>query len=463
MPPTRSTQDRSPRFVDRPRVAVLGAGSSGLVTLRALTKRGVSAVGFERGSTVGGLWVHGSDSGHSRAYDSLRINTSVAASELREFPMPREFGDYPTHDVIARYLADYATHFALEPLVRFRTEVVSATETPTGYEIASRSLADGSVRREHFDAVVVATGHHHEPSLPAIVGRLDGPVFHASAYRNPRLPVDFSGKRAVVVGFGNSAVDIACELVERGGARSVHLSTRRGAWVLPRYLLGKPIDGKAKVPLWLPGRLRRRIVTALFVLLHGRMRKFGLPEPDHLIGEAHPTISNELPELVRAGRVSVVPEVVELLGDRVRLADGREVGCDALVYATGYRTSFPFFDEAHVRVENNTVELFERIFHPSHRRLFFVALAQTTGAIFPVAELQADLVARHLTGEYALPDETTMRRAIEEGRRTLAARYVKSPRHTMQLDPELYVRRLARERARGERRAARGQGLSFPG
>ncbi len=462
MSPPRSSRDRPNRPEEPLRVAVIGAGSSGLVTLRALAKRGIAAVGFERGSVVGGLWVRGSDSGHARVYDSLRINTSVAAMELSEFPMPRDCGDYPTHEVIARYFSDYAQRFALDRLVRFRTEVISIQEGEDGYEVASRSLDDGAMRRETFSAVVVATGHHHEPSLPNLPGSFEGPTLHASEYRNPKVPVDFEGRRVLVVGFGNSAVDIASELAERGGARSVHLSTRRGAWVLPRYLLGRPIDGKATIPLWIPGFLRRRIVTSLFTLLHGRMSKFGLPEPDHRIGEAHPTISSELPGLVRAGKISVVGDVAALEPGGVRLADGRFLDVDAIVFATGYRTVFPFLDPDHVRVEDNTVPLFERIFPPEHRRLFFVALAQTTGAIFPIAERQADLIARHLSGEYALPDREEMLEAIEAERRAIARRYVRSPRHTMQIDPEVYTKRIAKELARGQRRATHHRGLSFP-
>ena len=81
---------------------------------------------------------------------------------------------------------------------------------------------------EAYDAVVVANGHHWSPNRPIWPGQLDGPVIHAHDYRTPTDPVDMTGKRVLVVGLGNSAVDIAAELAQRTVTKRLFVSARRG-------------------------------------------------------------------------------------------------------------------------------------------------------------------------------------------------------------------------------------------
>lgn len=447
------------------RTAVVGAGCSGLVTARALLQVGLEPVVFELGSQVGGLWVLDSDSGKSGAYQSLRINTSRPETELAEFPMPLEWGDYPSHERIAEYFARYAEHFDLVRHVRFRTEVQHAEPSSTaGYDLQIRNLDTGAIRSEHFDALVVASGHHHTPRLPVPMppGRYDGATLHAHEYRSPDAPHALRGKDVLVVGYGNSAVDIACELAKASDAR-VTISARRGAWVLPKYLFGRPIDQGTLIPRWLPGKLRRRIVTGAFSLLRGSMRRQGLPTPDHLIGEAHPTLSDELPGLVRSGRIEMRPRIAEFAGREVRFVDGTHDEFSAIVYCTGYDVSFPYLSPAHVDVVDNRLPLYFRMFHPEHRHLFFVGLAQTIGAILPVARAQAAFIAEHLAGRYHLPEKAQIARAIRAETARRERRYVASARHTMQIDPHDYLAALAREGRRGTARARSGQGVAFPG
>lgn len=455
---------RGPREGRRQRVCVIGAGCSGLVSVKALREVGHEAHAFELGSKVGGLWVQDNDSGRSAAYDSLRINTSRSQMQFADYPMPSEYGDYATHRQVAEYFRAYAAHFDLERCIRFRTEVSSATPTASGYSVVSRNLDTGTSSVEHFDAVVVASGHHFAPLFPdpPAPGAFDGLTLHSHAYRNPDRPAQLRGRRVVVVGFGNSAVDIASELALASGPGQVTLSTRRGAWVLPRYLLGRPIDQGRLLPGWLPDRLRRRIATWAFRKIRGSMSDFRLPEPDHLIGEAHPTLSDELPTLVKSGAIQVRPSIRRLRGQSVEFDDGNEVEADAIVYCTGYRVSFPFFAADHVSADDNDLPLFRRVFHPTHRRLFFVGLAQPLGAIMPIADQQARWIADHLAGNYNLPAEGELAHDIARERASLKARYVTSRRHTMQIDPAEYAKSLDAEWGRGRRRAQRHLGQPFP-
>jgi len=378
--------------------------------------------------------------------------------------MPAEYGDYATHQQVAAYFRSYAERFDLVRSVRFRTEVQKATPTQHGYAVEFSRRDTGQAESEHFDALVVASGHHFAPALPDPMppGRFDGVVLHSHAYRNPDSPAALRGKRVVVVGFGNSAVDIATELAQAGGAGNVLLSTRRGAWVLPRYLLGRPIDQGRLLPSFVPAGLRRRIATWAFRQLRGNMSDFDLPEPDHLIGEAHPTLSDDLPELARRGAIGLYPAIQRFDGSTVHFTDGRQADVDAIVYCTGYRVTFPFFAQDHIAAEDNALPLFRRVFHPRHRRVFFVGLAQPLGAIMPIAELQARWIAAHLAGQYNLPAAHELASDVTREQDELRARYVASRRHTMQIDPVDYTRALQHEWRRGRRRAREGSGQGFP-
>ena len=147
------------------------------------------------------------------------------------------------------------------------------------------------------------------------------------------------------------------------------------------------------------------------------------------------------------------PNIAALDGDRVRFTDGSSAAADVIVYCTGYKVSFPFFDPDFVSASDNELPLFLRVFHPAHPQLMFIGLLQPLGAIMPLAEAQGKWVAKYLQGRYVLPPRTEMEAHIERDLRAMRARYVRSKRHTMQVDFDDYLRDLAREIRRGEKRA----------
>ncbi|HET7543332.1 MAG TPA: NAD(P)-binding domain-containing protein [Polyangiaceae bacterium] len=449
----------------RPRVAVIGAGACGLTTLKALTDAHLSVQCFEMSDRVGGNWVFKNKNGQSSAYRSLHINTSRERMQFRDFPMPKHYPDYPRHDLIARYFQDYADAFGLARQIRFETKVERAEpRAQGGFRL---SLSPGAV--EEFDALVVANGHHWDPAWPdpAIPGEFSGLELHSHEYLDPDEPYALRGKRVLVVGMGNSAMDIASELGHPGAAEQVWLSARRGAWVLPKYAFGKPIDQNSIVPSFVPASVRRALAELWFRLAVGRLEDFGLPKPDHHLDQAHPTISADILTRLGSGDVRAKPALVRREGSRVHFADGSTEAVDAIIYATGYKVSFPFFSSDVVAAKGNDLPLFLRIFPLDRQDLFFVGLAQPVGAVMPIAEAQAKLIAEQLTGRYELPDVAERKRRTERDRARMFARYVPSPRHTMQIDYDDYLKTLAQEtevgKARARHRDARAPGASTSG
>jgi len=437
--------------LNQPKVCVIGAGPSGLSALKALSDAGLSVDCYEKSDKVGGNWVFENSNGLSSAYRSLHINTSKRRSEFSDFPMPDHYPDYPRHELLASYFEAYVQEFRLARFIRFQTGVVSATPLPDGTWRVE--LTGGQI--EHYQALVVANGHHWDPRLPdpPAPGQFDGIAFHSHHYIDPTAPYDLRDKNVIVVGLGNSAVDIACELSHAGNARKVFLSVRRGAYILPKYLFGRPIDAGFSLPAWFP--FRRSLITLLFSAVVGRMERFGLPKPDHRLLEAHPTVSSEL--LIRLGSGDLVakPPIQRFLHKNVEFSDGSVEPIDAVIYSTGYRVSFPFFAPDVLAPVENKLELFHRVFHPDIPNLFFIGLCQPLGAIMPITEVQGRWVAECLKGDYALPPQGEISRQLAREQTARERRYVPSARHTMQIDVERYLEAVERERRHGRRRAGR--------
>jgi thioredoxin reductase len=439
--------------VTAPRVCVIGAGSSGLPVAKELAGRGLPFDVFEKSDRVGGNWVFKNKNGMSSAYRSLHINTSRDRMQFADYPMPRDYPDFPHHTLIARYFDAYVDHFGFRGRIRFETSVERVERAPGGgWEVTT-----DRGERLHYSAVAVANGHHWAARWPdpPFPGRFDGVEMHSHDYIDPTEPHDLRGKRVVVLGMGNSAMDIACELSREGVAAKVFLAARRGAYVIPHYWFGKPLDQLIALPPWTPARVARWVAGASYKLAVGDVTRYGLPRPDHRIGEAHPTISSELLPRLGRGDLVVKPNLERLEGDRVRFTDGTVEPVDAIVYCTGYHVRFPFLDPSIADAPDNDLPLFHRVFKPGIDDLFFVGLLQPLGAIMPLAEAQAKWIGEHLCGEYRLPDDETMRAEIARDRLEMFRRYVRSARHTMQVDFDRYLWQLDRERRAGRARARR--------
>jgi dimethylaniline monooxygenase (N-oxide forming) len=441
---------------DLPYVCVVGAGSSGIAAAKGLHERGIPFDCIEKSDRVGGNWVFGNRNGMSSSYRSLHINTSRERMEYSDFPMPKSYPDFPHHTHIAEYFDNYVEHFGFRDRILFETGVERAERNEDG--TFAVTLDTGETRR--YDAVVVANGHHWDPRWPepAYPGEFDGEQMHSHYY------VDndgFRDKNVLVVGIGNSAMDIATE--SSFVARRTFLSSRRGAYILPKYLFGRPLDQigvNALTPL-LPWSFRRAILTAMYKVGVGDVEDYGLPKPDHKLGDAHPTISADFLNRIAHGEMAWKPNVAALDGPRVRFEDGSTEQIDLIVWCTGYKVTFPFFDESFVSAPGNDLPLYRRVFKPGIDNLFFIALLQPLGAIMPLAEAQGRWVASYLRGEYALPSQAAMEDDMRRERERMFKRYVASKRHTMQVDFDNYLYALGKELKAGAARA-REQGFRLP-
>ncbi|HEV2768728.1 MAG TPA: NAD(P)-binding domain-containing protein [Solirubrobacteraceae bacterium] len=435
----------------------MGAGASGIAALKGLHERGLKVDCFEASDRVGGNWVFENVNGMSSAYRTLHINTSRARMEFADFPMPSAYPDFPHHTQIAAYFDAYVDHFGLRGRIRFRTPVARAVRHPQGgWTLTAR----GEDCR--YDALVVANGHHWderwpEPPFPG-ADEFAGEQIHAHAYKRED---QLRGRKVVVVGMGNSAMDIAVDASLH--AQHTVLAARRGAWVLPKYVHGKPLDRKRALLTnpRVPWKVRQLIGQLTLAAVSGPMETYGLPKPDHRLGEAHPTISGRILDRLAHGAITTKPNIARLHRHEIEFTDGSRVEADLVVYCTGYKVTFPFFDERFISAPDNHIELFRRVFHPEIPEVAFIGLLQPLGAIMPLAEAQGQWVAAYLRGEYHLPERAAMRADLRRDFARMARRYVASKRHTIQVDFDDYLHELTRERRAGEARARRA-GFALP-
>jgi dimethylaniline monooxygenase (N-oxide forming) len=429
------------------KVCIIGAGSSGLTACQVLGARGIDFDCFEKGSKIGGNWRYENDNGTSSAYRSLHINSSRKLMSFKAFPMPDDYPDYASHEHIAAYFDAYAERFGLREKIAFRTEVVSVDPAGGGWDVTVET--DGQRHTNNYRAVLVANGHHWDPRWPeppfSGSGEFAGEQIHAHYYREPDV---LEGKRVLVLGIGNSAVDIAVEASRI--AEKTFLAMRRGAYVLPKYLGGKPIDDASPPAMSrLPLAVQRFFMARLLKLAVGEMTDYGLPKPDHKLLEAHPTVSSELLSRVGHGDIAVKPNIDRFAGGRgVRFGDGSEEEIDLVVYCTGYKISFPFLAEQVFATTDNRMPLYRRVVAPEHPSLYFIGFIQPLGPIMPIAEAQSEWIADLLGGKAVLPSLPEMRDEIAGYQRWMDRRFVSSKRHTIEVDFHPYLRQIRRERKR---------------
>ncbi|XP_065830618.1 flavin-containing monooxygenase 5-like [Oscarella lobularis] len=435
-------------------VAVIGAGASGLASIKCCLDDGLHPVCFEQQSDIGGLWRYNDDddddddeSSHGSVYWSTVINTSKEMMSYSDFCMPASFPPYMHHTLVHEYYQMYAKQFKLMERIRFNARVdkiePAAAPDSSRWTVKWSNTKTGETKEEIFDKVLVCSGHHWKPNRPRFHGMdlFKGNQLHSHAYRKW---TQFAGKTVLIVGLGNSGADIAVELSRH--CKKVYLSTRSGAWIVPKFgSHGIPLDmiGNSRVVQNIPYRIRRFLSEWSLRRSHAS-HVFGL-EPDHDFASSHPTMSDELLGRIATGSIVVKSNVRSIYERDVEFDDSSVVvDVDAIVYATGYDVTFSFFDERLFACRDNEINLYKYVFSPTlPPSIGFVGFFQPLGAVNPISEMQARWACRVFTGHCRLPSKETMERDVYVKRREIKRRYRDSRRHTMQVDYVVIMDELA--------------------
>ncbi len=417
------------------RVCVIGAGPSGITAAKNLLQVGIkNVVVYEKGDQVGGNWIYAPRLSHSSVYETTHVISSKKLSEYSDYPMPEDYPDYPSHKQILAYFQNYAREFGVTEHVRFNTEVCKAEKQPD--ETWRLTLHDGTV--EVFDYLLVANGHHWNPRYPGYPGKFTGEYLHSHEFKSA---APFRDKRVLVIGGGNSACDIAVETGRISAFTAI--SMRRGYYIVPKLVLGKPADMLNDLVVWLPDFIRKPLLYASLWLSVGDYKDYGLERPNHGILQQHLTMNSELLYFLRHGRVKPRRDIARFDGKNVHFVDGTVEAYDVVVAATGFVITHPFFEKSFLDYSDGDVPLYLRTFHPDHPTLFFIGLVQPLGCIWPLADAHAKLAANAIVGNYTPPAD--MRQRIAADVEARKRQFFKADRHTIEVEYHKHLHALQRE------------------
>jgi cation diffusion facilitator CzcD-associated flavoprotein CzcO len=412
---------------------------------------------LEREDQLGGNWCYGKPA--SSIYKSTHLISSKKLTEYRDFPMPAEYPEYPNHELALQYIRDYAEHFGLEKRIEFNTAVEGLEPNTASRDLTNRRdqrfvesrllgedsgwlvrLATGEERI--YRGVVIANGHNWDPLFPEFPGEFTGTVYHSCQYKTPDTIAD---KRVLVVGGGNSGCDLAVEAAIHG-KRAV-LSMRRSYPILPKLFRGLPIDalGERLLRWHFPVWLRRIIARVMVRLALGPSDATGWPQPEHKLFESHPIINSRIHDRLAHGDLAIKPNVARLDGQTVHFVDGTSEEFDVIIYATGFKTSFPFIDTKYLNWREGRPDLYLNVFHPERDDLFCVGLIQPDSGQWGIVDDQALLVAKYIVGlEQQSPQTRAFKRLKDSNDQAWRGgrKYLDSPRHRLEVEHFSYRREL---------------------
>ncbi|XP_072276056.1 dimethylaniline monooxygenase [N-oxide-forming] 2-like isoform X2 [Pyxicephalus adspersus] len=409
------------------KVAIIGAGCSGLAAIKCCLEEGLDPTCFEKSDGIGGLWKYSGtvEEGRASIYQSVFTNTSKEMMCYSDFPMPEEFPVYLHHSKILEYLHMYAEHFDLMKCIQFQTQVCSVRQSDDfassgqwNVEIETHDKENANRKVLTFHAVMVCNGHYNEPYMPLNcfpgIEYFKGCYIHSRFYKTSE---NYHGKTVLVVGTGNSAGDISVELSHT--AKQVFLSTRHGSWVVSRISRGGfPIDMtmsrrctmwvKNLLPNILAAKISEKLMSGWFD--HSNL---GLEPKDRL---KHPVVNDYLPSQILQGSIKVKPGITSFSETSVTFEDGTMAEVDEVIFATGYTSKYPFLDVDLIRLNDNDVSLYKYVFpiHLEKQTIAFLGLVQPLGPIMPTVELQARWGVRVFKGVVHLPPAREMENYVSK-------------------------------------------------
>jgi cation diffusion facilitator CzcD-associated flavoprotein CzcO len=410
-----SILDRSDQY------CVIGAGPAGLLAARSLQHAGIPYEQFDKNDDVGGIWDIKND--WSPMYETAHFISSKTVSNLPGFDMPADYPDYPNHRQILAYIRSFARAYDLYPKITFET-TIDRVEPEDGGKRWLVTLGNGETRR--YRGLFLCSGNTWDPNIPDYPGEFTGETMHSVRYR---LPEEFSGKRVLVVGGGNSGCDIACDAAVH--ADQAFISLRRGYHFIPKYLFGTPTDLFAS-KIALPRFIERPMFELLLKMAVGDLTHYGLPKPDHPVMASHPIMNTQLLHYLGHGDVSYRPDIGRFEGKRVFFKDGSSEEIDLIVFATGYNVTYPYMDKGLFEWVSKYPDLYLSSLHREFDNVCCLGLHQTDGGAYDFFTLQADMMCNFIVDQDQRPKRAAKFHELKKTDRPNLSggiHYVDSPRH----------------------------------
>ncbi|EYU32468.1 hypothetical protein ABFS82_03G092200 [Erythranthe guttata] len=313
-------------------VLIVGAGPAGLATSACLNLKNIPNIVLEREDCCASLW-------KKRAYDRLKLHLAKQFCELPNMPFPSNAPTYIPRKDFIRYLDDYVSYFNVSPFYERTVESASFDHTRRNWVVMAKNEVLDTMEKYVAKFLVVATGENSEGYIPQNIPGLDsfnGEVMHSSKYENGKK---FEKKKVLVVGSGNSGMEIAFDLSNWGARTSVVVRS-------PVHILSEELVKLGMVLLkHLNVDLVDKIVLLLSKLKFGNLSQYGIQTPNkgpfylkRATGRS-PVIDVGTIAKIRAREIDVLPSIKNVHGDNISFTNGETESYDAIVFATGYKST----------------------------------------------------------------------------------------------------------------------------
>ncbi|XP_062198154.1 probable indole-3-pyruvate monooxygenase YUCCA10 [Phragmites australis] len=312
-------------------VLIVGAGPAGLATAACLSQHSIPYLVVEREDCSASLW-------RNRTYDRLKLHLAKEFCEFPFMPYPDDAPTYIPKEEFVRHLDRYAEHFDIQP--RYSTVVESAAydEGSSQWVIAARDTFAGAETLYAVKFLVVATGENGAASVPVISGMesFAGEAIHSSNYKSASR---YAGQRVLVVGSGNSGMEIAYDLASNGADASIVV--RSPVHIMTKELIRLGMTLVQYMPATIVDTLL--VMTANFIF--GDLSKQGIVRPKigpillkYKTGKSA-VVDVGTAGLIKKGIIKVFRGISKIIGNKVEFEDGKERPFDAIVFATGYKST----------------------------------------------------------------------------------------------------------------------------
>lgn len=366
---------------------VIGAGPSGLIAARALKKAAIPYDQFERHEAAGGIW--DINNANSPIYQSAHFISSKYKSGFYGFPMPEHYPDYPNHTQIKEYIQSFEKEYQLDKNIQYKTAV-------TAVEPIGELARDGwlvtleNQQQHHYRGIICAPGVTWSEQMPDYQGMdcFAGKIIHSKDYQSSK---QLEGKKVLIIGGGNSGIDIACDAAI--SAKQAVISLRRGYHFFPKHIYGVPLDIATPETINLPESEAPQSIEEVLNIFVGDVTRFGLQKPDHQPFETHPIMNTQILHHLGHGDIAAKPEVKHFDQNGIQFTDGSYFDCDLVICATGYNYEIPYVDNQLFDWRNGRPDLYLNIFHREYQGLSVIGFIEFADAAYQRFDEMAQLVA----------------------------------------------------------------------
>ncbi|KAL0435823.1 UNVERIFIED_CONTAM: putative indole-3-pyruvate monooxygenase YUCCA10 [Sesamum radiatum] len=313
-------------------VIVVGAGPSGLATAACLHELSIPYTLLERQDCFAPLW-------QKYSYDRVHLHLPKQFCQLPLMPIPPSYPKYLPRNDFVQYLNDYVSRFSISPRYRRLVETASYDEVAGKWKITARNLSSGEAEEYTSRFLVVASGETCDPKIPEVEGlhSFTGEVLHSTEYRNGQK---FAGKSVLVVGSGNSGMEIALDLANSGAKTSIVV--RSPIHILSRGMM----DAAVKLLKYFSFEWVEWMTTMMSKAVFGDLTKYGMQRPDEgpftvkLKYGKFPVIDLGTFNKIKSGEIQVLPAGIRSIkGNTVVFENENEHAFDVIVFATGFKRS----------------------------------------------------------------------------------------------------------------------------